>query len=61
MENGVRILEHWFNLFVNLNISTYKLNLLQYLGLPGHSIDCFLKLNKIEWDTILDEQMLKDH
>ena len=41
-ENDVKILEHCFNLFVKLNINTYKLNHLHYISLPGYSFDCFL-------------------
>ena len=59
MENDVRILEHCFNLFVKLNLNTYKLNPLHNISLPGYSFDCFLKLSKVELDTIKDEQMLK--
>ena len=60
IENDVRILEHCFNLFVKLNINTYKLHPLHYISLPGYCFDCFLKLKKVELDTIKDEQMLKD-
>ena len=37
MENGFRILEHCFNLFVKLNIDIYKFNPLHYISLPGFS------------------------
>ena len=60
MENDIFILQHCFNLFVKLNINTYKLNPLHYISLPGYSFDCFLKLSEVELDTIQDEQMLKD-
>ena len=60
MENDVRILEHCFNLFVKLNINTHKLNPLHYISLTGYSFDCFLKLSKVELNTIQEEQMLKD-
>ena len=38
----------------------YKLNPLHYISLPSYSFDCFLKLSKVEIDTIQDEQILKD-
>ena len=60
MENDIFILGHCFNLFVKLNINTYKLNPLHYISLPGYSFDCFLKLSNVELDTIQDEQILKD-
>ena len=41
-------------------MNTYKLNPLHYFSLPGYSFDCFLKLSKVELDTIQDEQLLKD-
>ena len=60
MENDVRIIEHCFNPSVNLNIDIYKLNPLHFIGLPGFSFDCFLKLSEVEIETIQDERMLKD-
>ena len=60
MENDIFILEHCFNLFVKLNMNTYKLNPLHYNSLPGYSFDCFLKLSNLELDRIQDEQILKD-
>ena len=60
MENDVRILEHWFNLFVKLNWNIYILTPLRYISLSGFSFDCFLKLSKVELDTMQVEQMLKD-
>ena len=54
------ILGHCFNLFVKLNMNTYKLNPLHYISLSGYSFDCFLKLSNVELDTIKDEQILKD-
>ena len=60
MENDIFILVHCFNLFVKLNMNTYKLNPLHYISLPSYSFDCFLKLSKVELDTIQDEQILKD-
>ena len=60
MENDIFILGHCFNLFVKLNMNTYKLNPLHYISLPSYSFDCFLKLSKVELDTIQDEQILKD-
>ena len=59
-ENDILALGHCFNLFVKLNMSTYKLNPLHYISLPSYSFDCFLKLSKNELDTIQDEQILKD-
>ena len=60
MENDIFILGHCFNLFVKLNMNTYKLNPLHYISLPSYSFDCFLKLGNVELDTIQDEQILKD-
>ena len=60
MKNDIIILEYCFNLFVKLNINTYKPNPLHYISLPGYSFDCFLKLSEVELDTIHDEQMLKN-
>ena len=60
MENDIFRLGHCFNLFVKLNMNTYKLNPLHYISLPSYSFDCFLKLSKVELDTIQDEQILKD-
>ena len=60
MENDIFILGHCFNLFVKLNMNTYKLNPLHYVSLPSYSFDCFLKLSKVELDTIQDKQILKD-
>ena len=60
MENDIFILGHCFNLFVKLNMNTYKLNPLHYIHLPGYNFDCFLKLSNVELDTIQDEQILKD-
>ena len=60
IENDIFILVHRFNLFVKLNMNTYKLNPLRYISLPSYSFDCFLKLSKVELDTIQDEQILKD-
>ena len=60
MENDIFILGHCFNLFVKLNMNTDKLNPLHYISLPSYSFDCFLKLSKVELDTIQDEQILKD-
>ena len=69
MENDIFILGHCFNLFVKLYMNTYKLNplhynslpsYLHYISLPSYSFDCFLKLSKVELDTIQDEQILKD-
>ena len=60
MENDIFILGHCFNLFVKLNKNTYKLNPLHYFSPPSNSFDCFLKLSKVELDTIQDEQILKD-
>ena len=60
MENDVRILEHYINLFVKLNIDIYELNPLHYISLPDLSFGCFLKLSEVELETIQDEQMLKD-
>ena len=60
MENDIFILGHCFNLFVKLKMNTYKLNPLDYISLPSYSFDCFLKLSKVELDTIQDEQILKD-
>ena len=60
MENDIFTLGHCFNLFVKLNMNTYKLNPLHYVNLPSYSFDCFLKLSKVELDTIQDEQILKD-
>ena len=59
-ENDDRKLEHSFNLFVTLNINTNKLNPLHYISLPEYSFDCFLKLIKVELDTIQDEQLVKN-
>ena len=59
MENDIFILGHCFNLFVMLNMNTYKLNPLHYISLPGYSFDFFLKLSNVELDTIQDEQILK--
>ena len=58
MENDTFILGHCFNLFVKLNMNTYKLNPLHYISLPSYWFDCFLKLSKVELDTIQDEQIL---
>ena len=55
MENDIFILGHCFNLFVKLNMNTYKLNPLHYISLPSYSFDCFLKLSNVELDTIQDE------
>ena len=60
MENDIFILGHCFNLFAKLNMTTYKLNPLHYISLPSYNFDCFLKLSKVELDTIQDEQILKD-
>ena len=60
IENDVKILEHCFYSFVKFNINTYKLNHLHNISLPGYSFDFFLKLSKVEFDTIQGEQMLKD-
>ena len=60
MENDIFILGHCFSLFVKLNMNTYNLNPLHYISLPSYSLDCFLKLSKVELDTIQDEQILKD-
>ena len=60
MENDIFILGHCYNLFVKLNMNTYKLNPLHYIRLPGYSFDGFLKLSNVELDTIQDEQILKD-
>ena len=60
IEKNIFILGHCFNLFVKLNMNTYKLNPLQYISLPSYSFDCFLKLSNVELDTIQDEQILKD-
>ena len=60
MENDIFILGHCFNLFVKLNMNTYRLNPLHYISLPSYSFDCFLKLSKAESDTKQDEQILKD-
>ena len=60
MENYIFILGHCFNLFVKLNMNTYKLNRLHYISLPSYSFDCFLKLSKVELDPLQDEQILKD-
>ena len=59
MENDIFILGHCFNLFVKLNMNTYKLNPLHYISQPSYSFDCFLKLSEVELNTIQDEQMLK--
>ena len=58
IEKDLFILGHRFNLFVKLNMNTYKLNPLHYISLPSYSFDCFLKLSKVELDTIQDEQIL---
>ena len=60
MENDIFILGHCFNLFVKLNMNKYKLKSLHYISLPSYSFDCFLKLSKVELDTIRDEKTLKD-
>ena len=60
MENDGRILEHIFKLFVKLNINTYTLNPLNYIGLPGYIFDRFLKLIECELDTIQYKQTLKE-
>ena len=60
MENDIFILGHCFNLFVKLNMNTFKINPLHYNSLSSYSFDCFLKLSKVELDTIQDEQKLKD-
>ena len=60
MENDIFILGHCFNLFVKLKMNTYKLNPLHYISLPSYSFDCFLKLSKVELDTIQDQQILQD-
>ena len=62
MENDIFIfiLGHCFNLFVKLNTNTIKLNPLHYISLPSYSFDCFLKLSKVELDTIQHEQIIKD-
>ena len=60
MENDIFTLGHCFNLFVKLNMNTYKLNPLHYIGRPSYSFHCFLKLSKVELNTIQDEQILKD-
>ena len=60
MENDDRILKYCFNSYVKLNIDTHKLNPLHYISLPGYRFDCFLKLSKVELDTLQDEQRLKD-
>ena len=60
MENDISILGPCFNLFVRLNMNTYKLNPLHYISPPDYSFDCFLKLSNIELDTTQDEQILKD-
>ena len=60
MENDIFILGHCFNLFVNLNMNTYKLNPLHYISPPSYSFDCFLKQSKVDLDTIQDEQILKE-
>ena len=41
MENGIFILGNCFNLFVKLNMNTYKLNPLYYISLPSYSFFCF--------------------
>ena len=60
VENDIFILGHCFNLFVKLNMNTYKLNPLHYISLPSYSFDCFLKLSKAELDITQGEQILKD-
>ena len=55
MENDIFILGHCFNLFVMLNMKTYKLNPLHYFRLPSYGFDCFLKLSKVQLDTMQDE------
>ena len=60
MENDIFILGHCFKLFAKLNMNTYKLSPLHYISLPSYSFDCFLKLSKVELDTIQDKQILKD-
>ena len=60
MENDIFILGHCFNLFVKLNMNTYKRNPLHYISIPGYSFDCFLKLSNVELDTLQVEQILKD-
>ena len=60
LENDVRIIEYCSNLFVKLNKNTYKINPLHFISLLDSSFDCFLKLSKVELDTIQDEQLLKD-
>ena len=60
LKNDIFTLGHCFNLFVKLNMNTYKLNPLYYISLPSFSFDCFLKLSNVELDTIQDEQILKD-
>ena len=54
------MLGHCFNLFVKLNMNTYKHNPLHYISLPSYNFDCFLKLSKVELDTIKYAQILKD-
>ena len=60
MQNDIFLLGLCFNLFVKLNMKTYKLNPLHYISLPGYSSDCSQKLSNVELDTIQDEQILKD-
>ena len=60
MENVIFTLGHCFNLFVKLNMNTYKHNPLDYISLPSYSFDCFRKLCKVELDTKQVEQILKD-
>ena len=59
MENDILILGYCFNLFVKLNLNTYKLNPLHYISLPRYSFDCFLKLSTVELDTKQDEKIPK--
>ena len=60
MENDIFIIGHCFSLIVKLIMNTNKLNPLHYITLPSYSFDCFLKLSKVELDTIQDEQTVKD-
>ena len=60
MEIDTFILRICFNLFVKLNMNTYKLNPLHYISLPSYSFHCFLELINVELDTIKNEQILED-
>ena len=56
----MELLEYSMNEYVKLSLKDFSLNTLDYISLPGYSLDCWLVSSGVTIDTLQYKQMLDD-